>query len=81
MIVKKFKYGDKVLIKSNGKCNGMCGVVVGIWEQYGYYNCLKVKVKNEQSICAYKISEIRPFGKILLFARLAESFYFDYYNK
>ena len=42
-----FCYGDKVLIRSNGICNGLCGTVVGVWEVYGYKNCLKVKVRSE----------------------------------
>lgn len=42
-----FCYGDKVLIKSNGICNGLYGTVVGSWDVYGYKNCLKVKVRSE----------------------------------
>lgn len=41
-----FNYGDIVLIVSRGKCHGLYGQVVGVWDQEGYYNCYKVKVRN-----------------------------------
>ena len=41
-----FNYGDIVLIVSRGKCHGLYGQVVGAWDQEGYYNCYKVKVRN-----------------------------------
>lgn len=96
MIVKKFKYGDKVLIKSNGKCNGMCGVVVGIWEQYGYYNCLKVKVKNEApyvntTICVKEsnlikwkrdnnMAKLTGFSKVAVIRQLNTDYQFAIYD-
>ena len=44
--MNKFNYGDIVLIVSRGKCHGLYGQVVGVWNQEGYYNCYKVKVRN-----------------------------------
>ena len=41
-----FNYGDIVLIVNRGKCHGLYGQVVGVWDQEGYYNCYKVKVRN-----------------------------------
>lgn len=35
-------------------------------------------MKNEESVCACKNNEIRPFGKILRFARLAEDYCFEH---
>ena len=43
--MNSFYYGDKVLIKSGGVCNGLIGTIVGTWDQYRYRNCFKVKVK------------------------------------
>lgn len=43
-----FNYGDIVLIVSRGKCHGLYGQVVGVWDQEGYYNCYKVKVRNTE---------------------------------
>lgn len=44
--MNEFNYGDIVLIVSRGKCHGLYGQVVGVWNQEGYYNCYKVKVRN-----------------------------------
>ena len=44
--MNSFIYGDIVLIVSRGKCHGLYGQVVGEWNQEGYYNCYKVKVRN-----------------------------------
>ena len=44
--MNNYCYGDKVLIKSKGVCNGLIGTIVGIWNEYRYKNCFKVKVKH-----------------------------------
>ena len=44
--MNNFCYGDKVLIKSEGVCNGLIGTIVGKWDGYRYRNCFKVKVRS-----------------------------------
>lgn len=45
--MSKFRCGETVLIKSKGVCNGLLGTIIGKWDQDGYIDCYKVKVKNE----------------------------------
>ena len=96
MTVAKFKYGDKVLIKSKGKCNGMCGIVVGVWGKYGYYNCLKKKKKNEvpyvnTTICVKEsnlmkwkddngMSKLTGFSKVAVIRQGSLDYHFAIYD-
>lgn len=47
-----FSYGQKVIVKSHGKCHGMIGIIMGRWDDYIYKNCYKVKLDERHlTIC------------------------------
>lgn len=49
---KIFSYGQKVIVKSTGKCYGMTGIIIGRWDDYIYKNCYKVKLNERRlTIC------------------------------
>lgn len=49
---KIFSYGQKVIVKSSGKCYGMTGIIIGRWDDYIYKNCYKVQLNERHlTIC------------------------------